>query len=165
MKQLHRKLHSLIQKGRRAQMKTMSIAIKNLKKSFSFYALYLLSVSLVITVFFAFTSFSMNEVMLEKISENGRVETMCSAISVFLMVFVVFYMAYSNKFFLRRRTKELGIYALLGYRRTTILSMLTYENILICCGAFLVGVLLGALLHKGIVIGITVLLQRCTKGT
>ena len=67
-------------------MKTMSIAIKNLKKSFSFYALYLLSVSLVITVFFAFTSFSMNEVMLEKISENGRVETMCSAISVFLMV-------------------------------------------------------------------------------
>ena len=56
-------------------MKTMSIAIKNLKKSFSFYALYLLSVSLVITVFFAFTSFSMNEVMLEKISENGRVET------------------------------------------------------------------------------------------
>ena len=113
MKQLHRKLHSLIQKGRRAQMKTMSIAIKNLKKSFSFYALYLLSVSLVITVFFAFTSFSMNEVMLEKISENGRVETMCSAISVFLMVFVVFYMAYSNKFFLRRRTKELGIYALL----------------------------------------------------
>lgn len=159
MKQLHRKLHSLIQKGRRAQMKTMSIAIKNLKKSFSFYALYLLSVSLVITVFFAFTSFSMNEVMLEKISENGRVETMCSAISVFLMVFVVFYMAYSNKFFLRRRTKELGIYALLGYRRTTILSMLTYENILICCGAFLVGVLLGALLHKGIVIGITVLLN------
>ena len=140
-------------------MKTMSIAIKNLKKSFSFYVLYLLSVSLVITVFFAFTSFSMNEVMLEKISENGRVETMCSAISVFLMVFVVFYMAYSNKFFLRRRTKELGIYTLLGYRKTTILSLLTYENIFICCGAFLMGVLLGALLHKGIVIGITALLN------
>lgn len=140
-------------------MKTMSIAIKNLKKSFSFYVLYLLSVSLVITVFFAFTSFSMNEVMLEKISENGRVESMCSAISVFLMVFVVFYMAYSNKFFLRRRTKELGIYTLLGYRKTTILSLLTYENIFICCGAFLMGVLLGALLHKGIVIGITALLN------
>lgn len=140
-------------------MKTISIAIKNLKKNFSFYALYLLSVSLVITVFFAFTSFSVNEVMLEKISENGRVETMCNAISVFLMVFVIFYMAYSNKFFLRRRTKELGIYALLGYRRTTILSLLTYENIFICCGAFLVGMFLGALLHKGIVIGITAILN------
>lgn len=41
-------------------------AIKNLKKNFSFYSLYLLSVSFVITVFFAFTSFSVNKIMLEK---------------------------------------------------------------------------------------------------
>ena len=42
-------------------------SFKDLRKNFSFYALYLSSVSLVITVFFAFTSFSMNNVMLEKI--------------------------------------------------------------------------------------------------
>lgn len=88
-------------------MNNLSMALKNLKKNFSFYALYLLSVSFVITVFFAFTSFSMNTVMLEKISGNGRVEMMCNVISVFLMAFVVFYMSYSNRFFLRRRTKEL----------------------------------------------------------
>ena len=52
-------------------MNNLSMALKNLKKNFSFYALYLLSVSFVITVFFAFTSFSMNTVMLEKISGNG----------------------------------------------------------------------------------------------
>lgn len=45
-------------------MNNLSMALKNLKKNFSFYALYLLSVSFVITVFFAFTSFSMNTVML-----------------------------------------------------------------------------------------------------
>ena len=49
-------------------MNNLSMALKNLKKNFSFYALYLLSVSFVITVFFAFTSFSMNTIMLEKIS-------------------------------------------------------------------------------------------------
>ena len=54
-------------------MNTLSMAFKNLIKNFSFYALYLSSVSLVITVFFAFTSFSMNNVMLEKISTDGRV--------------------------------------------------------------------------------------------
>ena len=48
-------------------MNNLSMALKNLKKNFSFYALYLLSVSFVITVFFAFTSFSMNTIMLEKI--------------------------------------------------------------------------------------------------
>ncbi|MFA8994349.1 ABC transporter permease [Clostridioides difficile] len=134
-------------------------AIKNLKKNFSFYSLYLLSVSFVITVFFAFTSFSVNKIMLEKISTDGRVESMCNVISIFLMAFVIFYMAYSNRFFLRRRTKELGIYALLGYRKFTILSLLTFENVLICSGAFIIGLVLGALAHKGIVFGITALLN------
>ena len=140
-------------------MNHLSMALKNLKNNFSFYALYLLSISFVITIFFAFTSFSMNKVMLEKISVDGRVETMCSTISIFLMAFVIFYMSYSNRFFLRRRTKELGIYALLGYRKSTILSLLTAENLLSCFGAFVTGILLGGLFHKGIVFGITKLLN------
>ena len=140
-------------------MNTVSVAYKNLKKSLLFYAHYLFSVSLVNTVFFAFISFSMNSVMLVKIYTDGRVESMCKGISIFLMVFVIFYMAHSNRFFLKRRTKELGIYALLGYRKSTILSLLTFENILICFGAFAVGLVLGAIVHKGIVIGITALLN------
>ncbi len=140
-------------------MNNLLMAFKNLKNNFSFYALYLLSVSFVITVLFAFTSFSMNTVMLEKISSDGRVETMCNVISIFLMAFVIFYMSYSNRFFLRRRTKELGIYALLGYRKTTVLSLLTMENLLVCFGAFIAGILLGSVFHKGIVFGITKLLD------
>ena len=140
-------------------MNHLSMALKNQKNNFSFYALYLLSISFVITIFFAFTSFSMNKVMLEKISGDGRVETMCNTISIFLMAFVIFYMSYSNRFFLRRRTKELGIYALLGYRKSTILSLLTAENLLSCFGAFVIGILLGGLFHKGIVFGVTKLLD------
>lgn len=140
-------------------MNHLSVAFKNLRKNFSFYALYILSVSLVITVYFAFTSFSMNQVMLEKISGDGRVESMCSVISVFLIVFVIFYMSYSNRFFLRRRTKELGIYALLGYRKENILSLLISENMIIGTGALIIGLFLGAMMHKGIVYGTTVLLN------
>ena len=103
--------------------------------------------------------------MLEKISNDGRVETMCNTISVFLMAFVVFYMSYSNRFFLRRRTKELGIYALLGYRKSTILSLLTTENLLTCTGAFIAGILLGSFFHKGIVFGITKLLDLAVNNS
>lgn len=140
-------------------MNNFSMAYKNLKNNFSFYVLYLISVSLVITVYFTFNSFSMNSVMLEKMSSDGRVESMCSVISVCLMIFVVFYMSSSNRFFLRRRTKELGIYALLGYRKSTILSLLTFENILVCGSSLVSGLILGAILHKGIVYGITILLN------
>lgn len=67
------------------------IALKNLKQNFSFYSLYLFSVSFVLMIYFCFTSFSMNETVMEKISTDGRVETMCGAVAVFIMAFVIFY--------------------------------------------------------------------------
>lgn len=140
-------------------MSTLTIAIKNIKKNFTFYTLYIISISFIITIYFAFMLFSTNTIILEKISEDGRVESMCNTISLFLMIFVVFYMIYSNRFFLRRRTKELGIYGLLGYRKSTIFLLLTIENILVCICGLIIGIILGAVLHKLIIFGITELLK------
>lgn len=140
-------------------MQLLTISLKNFKRNLSFYALYLFSVALVVTVFFSFTSFSMNEVMLERMSNDGRVENMCQIISIFLILFVVFYMSYSNRFFLRRRTKELGIYTLLGYQKKTILLLLTFENLFICLSAFVIGIILGGFVHKGIIVFLNVLIH------
>ena len=139
-------------------MNLATIALKNLKRNFSFYSLYLVSVSFVLMIYFCFTSFSMNEVIMEKISSDGRVEMMCSVVAVFIMAFVVFYMFYSNNFFMRRRMKELGIYALLGYRKGDMLRLLTIENIFVCLGGMFAGILAGSLLHIGITAGIVALL-------
>lgn len=139
-------------------MNLSMIALKNLKKNFSFYSLYLFSVSFVLMIFFSFISFSMNEIIMERISSDGRVETMSQTVAVFVMVFVIFYMSYSNKFFMKRRMKELGIYALLGYRKSAILTLLTFENIFICAGGLFIGIIMGSILHKGITAGIIALL-------
>ena len=96
---------------------------------------------------------------MEKISADGRVETMCQTVAVFLMAFVVFYMFYSNNFFMRRRMRELGIYALLGYRKSSMLKLLTIENIVVCAGGLIIGIVAGGLLNKGITAGITALLN------
>ena len=106
-------------------MKLTVIALKNLKRNFSFYSLYLFSVSFVLMIYFCFTSFSMNKIIMEKISSDGRVEMMSSVVAGFIIVFVVFYMFYSNSFFMRRIMKELCIYALLGYRNSDMLLLLT----------------------------------------
>lgn len=146
-------------------MNLFSIAYKNLKRNFSFYSLYLFSVSFVLMILFYFTSFSLNEMIMEKISSDGRVEMMCRTVAVFLMAFVIFYMFYSNQFFLRRRLKELGIYLLLGYRKTSILLLLSVENIMVCGAGFLTAVITGSLLHKGITAGIIRLLGLTVEGS
>ena len=64
-------------------MKLTVIALKNLKRNFSFYSLYLFSVSFVLMIYFCFTSFSMNKIIMEKISSDGRVEMMSSVVAGF----------------------------------------------------------------------------------
>lgn len=118
-------------------MKLLNIAIKNLKCNFSFYSLYLLSVSFVLMIFFCFISFANNVVIMEKISSDGRVEAMCSVVAVFIIAFVIFYMAYSNKFFIRRRMRELGIYSLQGFPKTSIFTLLAIENVFISLSGLL----------------------------
>lgn len=140
-------------------MNLATIALKNLKCNFSFYSLYLVSVSFVLMIYFCFTSFSRNEVIMEKISSDGRVEMMSSVVAVFIMAFVVFYMFYSNNFFMRRRMKELAVYALLGYRKGDMLRLLTIENIFVCLGGMIVGIFAGSLLHIGVAAGIVALLD------
>ncbi|MCU5578753.1 FtsX-like permease family protein, partial [Bacillus wiedmannii] len=132
-------------------MGLFTIAKKNLKNNFSFYSFYFISVAFVLMVFFSFISFSMNDIVMEKISSDGRVETMSKTVAIFVMAFVLFYMSYSNTFFMKKRMNELGIYSLLGYRKSTILKLLTFENIIICFAALLVGIIFGAIAHKGIV--------------
>ena len=140
-------------------MKLFTIAQKNIRKNFSFYFLYLFSISFVFMVFFSFISFAMNEIIMKGISSDGRVEMMCKVVAVLIMGFVLFYMSYSNTFFMKRRMKELGIYSLLGYRKSTMLRLLSFENFLICISALGIGTFFGAFVHKGIVIGIVRLLD------
>ena len=73
-------------------------------------------------IFFCFISFSKNSIIMERISSDGRVETMSSTVAVFIMAFVIFYMSYLNKFFMRRRMKELGV-----------LLALTFSNAKLWC--------------------------------
>lgn len=140
-------------------MKLIDLAYKNLKKNYRFYLLYFLSVTLVLAIYSCFKAFSMNTLIMKKISEDGRVEAMTGVVSVILMAFVLFYMAYSNSFFTKRRMGELGIYALLGFRKTKIMGLLFFENLLIISAALFSGLIVGSFFHKSVVLLLTVLLD------
>lgn len=127
------------------------IAFKNLKKNFRFYSFYFVSVTLVFSVYCCFKSFALNRAVMTNISSDGRVQTMTGVVSIIFMAFVLFYMAYSNSFFTKRRIHELGIYAILGFKKTRIIKILFAENILIVTAALILGFILGSILHKGVV--------------
>lgn len=132
------------------RLNVFTVVQKNLKKNISFYMLYLISVSVVLMIFYFSISFGGNEQILEKLMGDNKLKSMVNIVIPLLMIFVLFYMSYSNNFFMKRRMKELGIYTLLGIKKRKIIQILFFENIFICLFSLVMGVLLGSVLFKGL---------------
>ncbi|WP_254260182.1 FtsX-like permease family protein [Listeria fleischmannii] len=63
-------------------------------------------------------------------------------------MFVGFFIFYSNSYFLKRRKREFGLYALLGLRKSQISMIIIFENLLTYLLALLTGILTGIFFSK-----------------
>lgn len=126
------------------------LAIGNVKKSFKDYAIYFLTLTLAVCIFYSFNSIESQKALMEiNASERKYVPTVINAISdvsVFVTVILGGLILYANNFLIKKRKKELGIYVTLGMGRRNISRILVTET-------FLVGVIS---LVSGLIIGIGV---------
>ncbi|EJV87959.1 FtsX-like permease family protein [Bacillus cereus] len=126
------------------------IAIGNVKKSFKDYAIYFLTLTLAVCIFYSFNSIESQKALMEiNASDRKYVPTVMNAISnvsVFVSVILGGLILYANNFLIKKRKKELGIYMNLGMGRRNISRILVTET-------FLVGVIS---LVSGLIIGIGV---------
>ncbi|HFJ9437559.1 MULTISPECIES: FtsX-like permease family protein [Bacillus] len=126
------------------------IAIGNVKKSFKDYAIYFLTLTLAVCIFYSFNSIESQKALMEiNASDRKYVPTVMNAISnvsVFVSVILGGLILYANNFLIKKRKKELGIYMTLGMGRRNISRILVTET-------FLVGVIS---LMSGLIIGIGV---------
>lgn len=65
-------------------------------------------------------------------------------VSLFCFIFLV----YTNSFLMKRRTKELGLYNVLGMGKKNIAGILVFESLYIAVIGIVLGLALGVLLHK-----------------
>ena len=65
-------------------------------------------------------------------------------VSLFCFIFLV----YTNSFLMKRRTKELGLYNVLGMGKKNIAGILVFESLYIAVIGIVIGLALGVLLHK-----------------
>ncbi|MGP1434453.1 MAG: FtsX-like permease family protein [Catonella sp.] len=126
----------------------------NIKSNFFLYKVYFLATTIILTIFSAFLNFSSDSMILERISESGRVEAMAKAIYFFLLIFVAFFLMYFNHFFLKNRSREIGILALLGFSKAKLVKILCYESIVILSLSYIFSVVLGAFAYLGIKVAI-----------
>lgn len=123
------------------------IALGNVRRAGRDYLVYLFTLTLAVTVFYAFNTVTV-QVDLAGVAEknSGMGELLGSIISgltVFLAFVMGFLMVYANNFIMKRRKKEFGLYQVLGMSRGQVARIMTIETLAVSVVALVLGVLLG----------------------
>ena len=121
------------------------LAWGNVRRAGRDYLVYLLTLTLGVTVFYAFNTVSM-QVDIAGIDEKGLAQVMGSMLgdlTYFLAGVMAFLMVYANNFIMKRRKKEFGLYQVLGMGRGRVATIMALETVIVSVVAFVVGIVLG----------------------
>lgn len=121
------------------------LAWGNVRRAGRDYLVYLLTLTLGVTVFYAFNTVSM-QVDIVGIKEEGLSElmgTMLGDLTYFLAGVMAFLMVYANNFIMKRRKKEFGLYQVLGMGRGRVATIMALETVIVSVVAFVAGIVLG----------------------
>lgn len=121
------------------------LAWGNVRRAGRDYLVYLLTLTLGVTVFYAFNTISM-QVDIAGIDEEGLAQVMGSILgdlTYFLAGVMAFLMVYANNFIMKRRKKEFGLYQVLGMGRGCVATIMALETVIVSVVAFVAGIVLG----------------------
>lgn len=129
------------------------LAFGNLRKSIRDYAVYFVTLVLGVAVFYAFNTISDQADFLKPEYGDliGMLGDILMGLTVFLALVLGFLMVYANNYLVRRRKQELGLYQVLGMRRSQVSGILTLETLMASLVSLGVGLLVGVLLSQVLV--------------
>lgn len=129
-------------------MNSFSVAYKNIKRNIKSYVLYIIAMMFSVIVYYNFLSIKYNKQLLEVQSLNMYVKSIANAVIILLLLFLVFFIWFSNSLFLKQMKKEIGIYAFMGISNSEVASMFAIEIFFIGVLSIALGLFLGVLFSK-----------------
>ncbi|MEG0550673.1 MAG: ABC transporter permease [Vagococcus sp.] len=129
-------------------MMLSKLALKNVKTQFRYYLMYFVSMAFSVMVYYSFVSMSYEKTLLKRAANDMRIDAGLRAGSVMIILFIIIFMFSANSFFVKRRKREIGLYNLLGMRRSQIGILFFVENMLLGALALVTGITLGIIFSK-----------------
>ena len=140
----------------------MKLALRNVRRSVRDYAVYFVTLTLGVAVFYAFNAIGDSRVLFE--AQEGAANVLLSSgvsifdilsqvmtyFSVVVAVVLGFLVLYANRFVVRARKKEFGTYLLLGMNPRQVSSVVLMETLIVGVIALVVGLGLGFLISQAI---------------
>ena len=135
-------------------MSVCKLILKNVRRNLSDYLIYFLTLMLSVSLFYAFNSIpgqpAFQEMSVTKALLYQQLDDLLAFLSAAIAVVLAFLVIYANGFLLRRRKKELGLYLLLGMKKSRISRIFVGETFCVGLLSLAGGILLGLFLSQGL---------------
>ncbi|MGE7941068.1 FtsX-like permease family protein [Lysinibacillus xylanilyticus] len=124
-------------------MSLSKLVLRSMMKNMKHYYLYFFALIFSVTLYFSFVTLQNNPEVLATVQESGTATAGFEAATYMLYFIILFFVLYANHLFMKRRSKEVGLYQLIGMTKGLIVRLLAVESILLFVGAVVLGMLAG----------------------
>lgn len=123
-------------------MRISQLIYRNLRKNLKTYYLYVFALIFSVALYFAFVTMQYDPSM-DPAKGTIKGAAGLKAASVLLIAIVGIFLLYANNLFIKHRSKEIGLFQLVGFTKVKIFQILTVENLILYFGSMIIGIFLG----------------------
>ncbi len=127
---------------------TYKLAFRNVRRSARDYLVYFLTMTFVTALMFAFNTVIFSERVGKMFEVAGLMVGMIGMATFFIVLIIAWLINYMVRFILEKRSREFGLYLLIGMRKKEVARLYLRESLLMGTAAFCLGLLLGFLLQQ-----------------
>jgi bacitracin transport system permease protein len=131
-------------------MNINQLIFRNFKKNVKNYYLYVFALIFSAALYFAFVTLQYDPA-LDATKGSIKGGAAVRAASVLLVAIVSIFLLYANTIFIKRRSKEIGLFQLIGMTKTKIFRILTAENFMLYFASLIIGILIGFSFSKAVI--------------
>ena len=124
------------------------LALRSMRQNVKHYYLYFFALIFSMSLYFVFTSLQHDQAVQNMTHPSVDFSAGFQIAGVMLIVIVGIFTVSANGIFLRRRSREIGLYQLIGLSKGWVARYLMIENILLGLGALLAAIICGALISR-----------------
>lgn len=126
----------------------VKLAWRNLKRSLKEYSIYVFTVTITMTLLYAFFAIAFSSEMQALVTTYDNIQSVMIMVSILVTLIIAWLIYYISNFILQKRSREFGMYLLLGMRRSQITRMFLVEQLALGAVGFFIGCFLGIFVYE-----------------
>ncbi|WP_254844025.1 ABC transporter permease [Virgibacillus dokdonensis] len=124
------------------------LALRSMRQNMKHYYLYFFALTFSMSLYFVFTSLQHDQAVQNMTHPSVDFSGGLQIAGVMLIVIIGIFTLSANGIFLRRRSREIGLFQLIGLSKGWVARYLMIENILIGLGALLAAIICGPMISR-----------------